>query len=34
MRRYFFHIRQDGKLLPDPEGGEFETSDEARLSAL
>ncbi|WP_168813571.1 hypothetical protein [Rhizobium sp. P38BS-XIX] len=34
MTRYFFHIRRNGETVPDREGDEFASVDDARVSAL
>ena len=33
MLRYFLHLRRDGSLIEDCEGGEFACLDDARASA-
>lgn len=33
MERYFFYIRHDGGTIPDEEGDDFASLDEAKLSA-
>jgi hypothetical protein len=33
MLRYFFHLRRDGSLIEDLEGGEYESLQEARAGA-
>lgn len=32
--RYFFHVRRGAMLLPDPEGSEYPTSQEAHAEGL
>ena len=34
MPRFFFDFRQDNERVPDPEGMEFETVEEAYLEAF
>lgn len=34
MSRYFFHLRRNGGYVPDEEGDEFATADDARANAV
>lgn len=34
MTRYFFHIRDGGIVIEDPDGGEFPNLEEARAQAI
>lgn len=34
MTQYFFHIRDGGVLIEDPDGGNFQSIEEARSEAI
>jgi hypothetical protein len=34
MTRYFFHIRDGGLVIEDPDGGDFQSIEEARAEAI